>query len=389
MGKQSIAVFTSNRADFGLIKGVAGLIDQDPDMELLLWVGGAHLDPASGKTITEIEISGFKIAEILKFYPEKDSEKAAIKSLSEAIEEVSEVLSKYVPDWILVLGDRYELLAVAQAALLMKIPLAHIHGGEKTEGAVDEWVRHVITKLSYLHFVSAEQHRQRVIQLGEEPARVFNVGAPGLDQIDRIRYDSYEHALTKFGLEKGSNYILITFHPETLSSQSLDSFENLLQVLESLPSLYCIFCQTNNDPGSSSIKTRLDEYCFKNTSNTIKLENSNQEDYLKLMKYCSAVVGNSSSGIIEAPSFKKPTLNIGNRQRGRLAAESVIHVEGSVQAIRIGLEKVLSPEFQKFCQSVRNPYGNPGASSKIYKILKDYPLGDFPVKQFYDIKLLN
>jgi len=289
---------------------------------------------------------------------------------------------------LVVLGDRFEALAIAQTALVMKIPMLHIHGGEKTEGAYDDAIRHAITKFSYFHATSTDVHRNRVIQLGEDPQRVWNVGAIGLDHIARSKMMSRDALAKSLEFDLGDYFFVVTYHPVTLAEESpKEAFSSLLDALDSFPNYKVILTYPNADDGGRQIMDMLKEYGAENRARVLTIASLGQQRYLSAVKHCRAVIGNSSSGIIEVPSFLRPTVNIGMRQKGREAAQSVIHCGPNSQSIREAIDKAISPDFQRFVRTVENPYGQGSASRRIVDILKHQTPGC--LKSFKDLRLSN
>ncbi len=378
---RKIAVFTGTRAEYGLLYWLLKDIQQDPDLELQLLVSAMHLSPEFGMTYQQIEADGFVISEKVEMLLSSDSSVGTAKSIGLGVIGFADALSRMQPDVLIVLGDRFEALAVAQAAMILRIPIAHIHGGEITEGAYDDAIRHAITKLSLLHFTSTEEYRRRVIQLGEHPSRVFNVGAVGLDHLERSQMMSVEALAASLSFKLEQSYLLVTYHPVTLASEpAKESFENLLKALDQFPDLKIILTYPNADDGGREIIPLLEAYAQKQPQRVLAIPSLGQLRYLSAVKYAAAVVGNSSSGIIEVPSFKVPTVNLGERQRGRLAASSVFSCSSATQAII----KTLQVALQSDQSQVVNPYGKGKASEAILEQLKQANLST--VKVFYDLQ---
>tara|TARA_R110002020_G_scaffold232883_3_gene444518 strand:+ start:6176 stop:7315 length:1140 start_codon:yes stop_codon:yes gene_type:complete len=378
---RKIAVFTGTRAEYGLLYWLLKDIQADPNLELQLLVSAMHLSPEFGMTYQQIEADGFVITEKVEMLLSSDSAVGTAKSIGLGVIGFADALARMNPDVLVVLGDRFEALAVAQAAMILRIPIAHIHGGEITEGAYDDAIRHAITKLSLLHFTSAEAHRNRVIQLGESPARVFNVGAVGLDHLKRSNLMSVDELGNSLNFKLTQPYVLVTYHPVTLASEpAKQSFLNLLAALDQFSELQVILTYPNADDGGREIVTILEDYAKKRPERVLAIPSLGQLRYLSAVKNAAAVVGNSSSGIIEVPSFKLPTVNIGERQRGRLAAESVISCAPKTDNIIEALNIALESDFSK----VVNPYGEGQASETIMKELKSVKLTE--TKKFYDLE---
>lgn len=378
---RKIAVFTGTRAEYGLLYWLLKDLQQDSEIELQLLVSAMHLSPEFGMTYQQIETDGFTITEKVEMLLSSDSAVGTAKSIGLGVLGFADALERMKPDVLVVLGDRFEALAVTQAAMILRIPIAHIHGGEITEGAYDDAIRHAITKLSLLHFTSTEAHRNRVIQLGEHPSRVFNVGAVGLDHLQRSKMFSLAELSASLNFKLEQPYFLVTYHPVTLASEPAKaSFENLLKALDAFPQHQIILTYPNADDGGREIIPLLEAYAQQQPSRVLAIPSLGQKRYLSAVKHAAAVVGNSSSGIIEVPSFKVPTVNIGERQRGRLAAESVFSCPSNTAAIietmQLGLKSDLT--------QVVNPYGKGKASEAILKQLKAADLS--VVKTFYDLQ---
>lgn len=378
---RKVAVFTGTRAEYGLLYWLLKDLQQDSEIELQLLVSAMHLSPEFGMTYQQIETDGFTITEKVEMLLSSDSAVGTAKSIGLGVLGFADALERMKPDVLVVLGDRFEALAVTQAAMILRIPIAHIHGGEITEGAYDDAIRHAITKLSLLHFTSTEAHRNRVIQLGEHPSRVFNVGAVGLDHLQRSKMFSLAELSASLNFKLEQPYFLVTYHPVTLASEPAKaSFENLLKALDAFPQHQIILTYPNADDGGREIIPLLEAYAKQQPSRVLAIPSLGQKRYLSAVKHAAAVVGNSSSGIIEVPSFKVPTVNIGERQRGRLAAESVFSCPSNTAAIietmQLGLKSDLT--------QVVNPYGKGKASEAILKQLKVADLS--VVKTFYDLQ---
>ncbi len=381
-----IAVITGTRADYGLLYWVIKGLHESHDFQLQLLVCGAHLQAQFGKTRTEIENDGFPIARTVEFSCDTREPAAMSRSTGEAVVGFSQVFSELDPQMLVVLGDRFEAFAATQAAMLMNIPIAHLHGGELTEGAVDDCLRHAMTKLSQIHFVAADEYRRRVIQLGEQPERVFNVGATGLESLLKEPLMTETDLLDSLPIEKlGSPFFLITFHPETNAADGSGSVEPLLSVLDGYPNALLLITAPNLDRGGDALLERLKQFS-QQRSNAVFVESLGRRRYLSCLSLVDCVIGNSSSGLIEVPSFGKPTVNIGDRQKGRLSADSVLHVANDLEAISSGVETALSEDFAEICRGVVNPYGQGNTSERILEVLRalDWTLFDRG-KAFYDV----
>ncbi|WP_286239904.1 UDP-N-acetylglucosamine 2-epimerase [Neptuniibacter halophilus] len=384
--KKKIAVFTGTRAEYGLMYWIIKALNEAPNVELQLMVGGMHLSNEFGYTVSHIEADGFPIMEKLEFLLSSDSTAGVAKSMGLALMSAAEAFARNEPDLLVVLGDRFEAMAVAQAAMVARVPIAHLHGGETTEGLIDEAVRHSITKMSHLHFTSTEQYRDRVIQLGENPRNVFNTGAPGIDSIVRLPLMTRDELDSELCLAPGRPFFVVTYHPVTLieggASQAL---ENLLIVMDEYPDHQMVVSYPNADMDGRHLIEILERYRDSNPDRVLLVESLGQLRYLSALKHCTAVIGNSSSGLIEAPTFRIPTLNIGDRQKGRIFGETVVSCSESANSIRKAMEKILSTEFREKIQRAENPYGNGDASDKIVNALLSYPLNNILEKKFYDL----
>ncbi|WGS85273.1 UDP-N-acetylglucosamine 2-epimerase [Methylomonas sp. UP202] len=386
MAARKICVVTGSRAEYGLLYWLLKEIQADPDLTLQLVATGMHLSPEFGLTWRQIEADGFSIARKVEMLLSSDTPTGISKAMGLGLIGFADAFSELNPDIVVVLGDRFEIFAAAQAAMNLRIPIAHIHGGELSEGAVDDAIRHALTKLSHLHFTAAEVYRQRVIQLGEQPQRVFNVGAPGLDNIARLPL------LDRAGLEQAIDFkfaernLLATFHPATLEAETAaEQFQQLLQALDAFPEVRVIFTYSNADAGGRVIAGLIEDYRARWPERVAAFVSLGSLRYLSAMRHVDAVVGNSSSGILEAPAFKIPTVDIGDRQRGRLCAASVLHCPPQAEAIQAALEKVWSGELAETLANLHQPYGTGGASARIKDLLKRSDLGDLLKKRFYDI----
>lgn len=382
-----ICVATGTRAEYGLLKPLIEKLKANTSFNLQVLVTGAHLSPEFGLTYKQIESDGFSIDHKVEMLLSSDTAEGITKSMGVAIIGFSEALKKLNPDLLVILGDRYEMLALASTALIFKIPIAHIHGGEITEGAYDDAIRHSITKMSHLHFVSTDDYRKRVIQLGENPNYVFNVGAIGLDNIANLKLLSKEQLEDNLNIKFKKYNFLITFHPETLSSVSIEEqFNNLLFAIDKLEDSFFVFTKANADTNGRIINQLCERYTQTNSDKSALFDSLGTLRYLSIMKICDAVVGNSSSGIIEAPSLKTVTINIGNRQKGRVQASSVINCDVNTEDIYCKLKQVQSNEFKNKINNVCNPYGNGNASSQIIKELSKIIPSSLLIKEFQDIK---
>ena len=377
---KKVAVFTGTRAEYGLLYWLLHDIRADKDLQLQLLVSGSHLSPEFGHTYQQIEADGFDISAKIEILLSSDSAVGTVKSMGLALIGLADTLARLQPDVLVILGDRFEALAAAQSAMLMKIPVLHLHGGEISEGATDDAIRHAITKLSYLHATSTEAYRQRVIQLGEAPARVQNVGAIGLDHLTR------SNLLNKTELAQALNFALtqpffvVTYHPVTLADEPAQaSFAALLAAMDKFPEHQIILTYPNADEGGRQIMSMLQHYAANQPQRVLAIKSLGQLRYLSAVKHAAAVIGNSSSGIIEVPAFHVPTVNIGSRQQGRLAAPSVLHCSATESAIEAAITKALNHPVT----NNSNPYGQGDASGKVIQMIKQLQFN--PVKTFYDL----
>ncbi len=384
-----IGIMTGTRAEYGLLKSLMQEINKDNDLELYLIVSGMHLSPEFGMTYKEIEEDGFEINAKVEMLLSSDSPVGISKSIGLGIIGFADEFQRADLDMLILLGDRYEALSAAICAMVMRIPIAHLHGGELTEGAIDEGIRHSITKMSYLHFTSTEQYRNRVIQLGENPERVFYVGALGVENIKKINLMTKEELEKSIHFEIDENTVVVTYHPVTLENNTVEEqFLNLLKVLDRNPKIRMIFTKANADTNGRIVNELIDKYAAQNSERACAFMSLGQKRYLSALKYCRIVIGNSSSGIIEAPSFGKPIINIGDRQKGRICADSVINCGYTQQEIQQAMETALTKEFENKASNCRNPYEKENTAANIISVIKDYLLNDkIKLKKgFYDIK---
>lgn len=384
-----IGIMTGTRAEYGLLKSLMQEINKDNDLELYLIVSGMHLSPEFGMTYQEIEEDGFEINAKVEMLLSSDSPAGISKSIGLGVIGFADEFQRSDLDMLILLGDRYEALSAAICAMVMRIPIAHLHGGEVTEGAIDEGIRHSITKMSYLHFTSTEQYRNRVIQLGENPERVFYVGALGVENIKKINLMTKEELERSIHFEIDENTVVVTYHPVTLENNTVEEqFLNLLKVLDRNPKIRMIFTKANADTNGRIVNELIDKYAAQNSERACAFMSLGQKRYLSALKYCRIVIGNSSSGIIEAPSFGKPIINIGDRQKGRICADSVINCGYTQQEIQQAMETALTEEFENKARNCRNPYEKENTAANIISVIKDYLLNDkIKLKKgFYDIK---
>lgn len=389
--KKKVCVVTGTRADYGLFYPLLKRIKKDDLFDLQIIAAGMHLSPEFGYTYKEIEADGFRIDEKVDMDLSSDTEAGISNSIGTGIAGFADVFSRSKPDILLLLGDRFETLAAAISAFIAKIPIAHLHGGELTEGAIDDSFRHAITKMSLLHFTSTDEYRNRVIQLGEAPDRVFNVGALGIDNIKETKLLSKDELENDLGCEFGNRTAIVTYHPVTLENNtSKEQFSELLGALNNITDLNIIFTKPNADTDGRVIIELIDDHVIRNPERTASFTSLGRLRYLSALNCADLVIGNSSSGIIEAPSLGIPTVNIGDRQKGRIRAESVIDCSPEKESIGAAIEKAFSDEFRKLCTVVKNPYGDGIASEKILGILKIKLQEPIMIKKgFFDLKNIS
>lgn len=383
----NICVITGSRAEYGLLKPLIEEIQSEVSLNLRLVVTGMHLSPEFGLTYQQIEKDGLTIHRKIETLLSSDTPVGIAKSMGIGIIGFADAFEELKPDIILVLGDRFEIFSAVSAALVARIPVAHIHGGEITEGAFDDSLRHCITKMSHLHFTSTGEYRRRVIQLGESPERVFNVGAIGLDNINRLALLGRNELENELGIKFAKRNFLVTFHPVTLERNTSESqFNELLEALDDQKDAFVVFTRPNADTDGRIINKMIDEYTNARKGTSKAFASLGQLRYLSLMSQVDAVIGNSSSGIIESPSFKIGTINIGDRQRGRIKAESVIDCEPFKQSIRDAIEKLFTESFRNRLKNIVNPYGKGDTAKKIVAVLKNIEPGSLYKKKFYNIQ---
>lgn len=383
--KRKVAVFTGTRAEYGLLYWLMKDIQNDEDLALQVLVSGMHLSPEFGNTWQQIEEDGFFIDEKIEILLSSDSPVGTAKSVGLGILGFADALSRLRPDVLVILGDRFEALAASQTAMFLRIPVFHLHGGEITEGAYDDAIRHAITKFSYLHGTSTEEHKNRVIQLGEDPSRVANVGAIGLDHLKRGKFMSLEELSVSLNFPLKKPYVVVTYHPVTLGNEPPEeSFNALLDALDEFPDLQIIITYPNADDGGRKIIPLLEAYAAKMPARVKAIPSMGQVRYLSAVKHALAVVGNSSSGIIEVPAFDVPTVNIGVRQKGRISAQSVLNCDATRESISKALSRAISRSYISEGAKISNPYGQGDTSAKVIKMIKSMHF--VPSKTFYNIK---
>lgn len=383
--KKKVAVFTGTRAEYGLLYWLLKDIQNDEELDLQLLVSGMHLSPEYGETYQQIEKDGFKIDEKIEILLSSDSAVGTAKSMGLGVLGFTDALARLHPDVLVILGDRFEALAAAQTAMILRIPILHLHGGEITEGAYDDAIRHAITKLSYLHGTSTLEYQQRVIQLGEAPERVRNVGAIGLDHLQRATFMSQDELSASLNFNLNKPYFLVTYHPVTLGKEKpKESFQSLLDALDDYPEHQVILTYPNADDGGRQIIPMLEKYARENENRVLAIPSLGQVRYLSAVKYASAVIGNSSSGIIEVPAFSVPTVNIGARQKGRLAAKSVLNCEPTKIGICEAITSALAQSYKQIGETIINPYGQGDTSGQVIDMIKSTKFE--PCKVFHDLK---
>ncbi|MDD5774346.1 MAG: UDP-N-acetylglucosamine 2-epimerase [Candidatus Omnitrophica bacterium] len=384
---KKICVITGTRAEYGLLYPLLLRLKKDKDFKLQIIATNMHLSKEFGLTYKLILKDGFTIDRKVHMLVDDDSPQGISESIGRGITGISRALKKLNPDLVVLLGDRFETFAAATASFISRIPIAHFNGGELTEGVIDDAIRHSITKMSYLHFVSTREYGKRVVQLGESPRRVFVVGSLGLDNIREMPLYSKPEFETRIGFGLGEKNALVTFHPVTLEKDTAErDFKELLKALDGFPQLKIIFTKPNADTEGRSIIKLIDRYVAENPDRSVSFITMGQRGYLSAMKHVDVVIGNSSSGIIEAPSFHKPTVNIGDRQRGRIRADSVIDCEINRHDIAKAIRKSLSADFIRSCRKTRNPYGNGNCADRAAAILKAELKKPMDIKKkFFDI----
>ncbi|MGI9526131.1 MAG: UDP-N-acetylglucosamine 2-epimerase [Weeksellaceae bacterium] len=382
---RKVCIVTGTRAEFGLLRPLIEKIEKDKDFQLQLVATGMHLSPEFGNTINEIEEKGYKVDKKVECLVSSDSAVGVSKSMALALSGFADVYEDLQPNLLIVLGDRTEILAAVLAAAVANIPIAHIHGGETTEGAYDEAIRHSITKFSHLHFTSTETYRKRVIQLGENPDTVFNVGAIGLDSIKNLKLLNKSEFEESINASLKKKNILLTYHPVTLEKGSpAFIFNNILKAVDNLENTLIIFTHANSDKNGRVINNMIHEYVQKNPGKAIEFKSLGQLRYLSALQYVDMVIGNSSSGIVEVPYFKIPTINIGDRQKGRVNNESVIHTTNEYNGITKAINLAFDINFRNKILSQQSLYGEGTASQQIIDVIKSYKTINLK-KRFYDL----
>lgn len=387
MTKRKICVVTGTRAEYGLLYWLMKEIQADDELELQIIATGQHLSSEFGLTYKNIEADGFVINAKVEMLLSSDSPVGIAKSVGLGTISFADALARLQPDIMVLLGDRFEALAAAQTAMILRIPIAHIHGGETTEGAIDEAIRHSITKMSQIHFVSEPEYRDRVIQLGENPESVFEVGAVGIDNIVRLKLLSLQDLEKQINFSLGKKFFLVTYHPETLTGKSsVEALKTLFAVLDEFSEYKLIFTQANSDAGGRIINEQIEAYAKKNKERVLLVKSLGQLRYLSAMKLCAAVVGNSSSGLLEAPVLHVPTINIGDRQKGRKRYPSVIDCNEDKQRLLSAIQSLRDSKFLQKIKSMEIPHTDGKIAIIMKNILKQAELSNICQKKFYDLK---
>lgn len=383
---RKICIITGSRAEYGLLSGLMKAIKEDDDLQLQIIATNMHLSPEFGLTYREIENDSFHIDKKVQMLLSSDTPNATAKSVGLGMIGFADAYEDLKPDMIVVLGDRFEILGAVSTALFYKIPVAHLHGGEITEGAYDDCIRHAITKMSHLHFTSTEEYRRRIIQLGEQPDRVFCVGAIGVENIRCAEFMIKKELEESLDFHLGDKSLLVTYHPVTLDdSSAAEQCSCLLEALDNLPDYRVIFTLPNSDTNGRVIISLVNDYVSRNVTRCKAFPSLGKKCYLSALCHITAVVGNSSSGILEVPSFGIPTLDIGNRQAGRICADSVYHCGTGTNEILFGLQAILNIDFINKSKSVSNPYEKADTVQAILKQLKEYPVEGLVKKIFYNL----
>lgn len=382
--KRRVCVVTGSRAEYGLLFWLMKEIQASPALELQVVATGMHLSPEFGLTFRNIEEDGFRIDEKVEMLLSSDTPAGIAKSIGLGTIGFADAFARLKPDIVVLLGDRFEIFAAAQTALVARVPIAHLHGGETTEGAIDEALRHAITKMAHLHFVATEEYKARVMQLGEDPSRIFNVGATGIDNIRRLKLLDRTTLEESLDFKLGEKSLLVTFHPATLEFASAGGqFRELLEVLGEMADARVIFTKPNADTDGRIIGTMIDDFVAAHPGRARAYTSLGQLKYLSTMRQVDGMIGNSSSGLVEAPSLGVAVVNIGDRQRGRIRAANVVDCEPRRESIRAAVARILSPEFRESLKDLRNPYGDGGTAEKIAQVLASFPLEGLVKKRFF------
>jgi UDP-N-acetylglucosamine 2-epimerase (non-hydrolysing)/GDP/UDP-N,N'-diacetylbacillosamine 2-epimerase (hydrolysing) len=383
-GKRKLCVVTGSRAEYGLLRRLMREIAVDPALKLQLIVTGAHCVAQCGLTVREIEADGWHIDAQVDMLLSSDNAVGITKSIGLALIGLADAFARLSPDIVIVLGDRYEILAVAQAAMFARIPIAHLHGGERTDGAYDDAIRHAITKMSHWHFVAAEEYRRRVVQLGESSQRVYAFGAPGLDELQDMQWLTHEQLSESLEFDCAAPLLLVTYHPATLGRLApAAAMQSLLDALDDIGEARVVFTAPNADTAGQQLAIQVEQWAARRSQRARAFKSLGRQRYLSLMRICDAVVGNSSSGLLEAPALKRAAVNVGERQDGRLKAQSIIDVPEERAAIAAGIRRALSAEFQAQLPHSVSLYGRGNVSKRICEVLAAVDLSDR--KTFVDL----
>jgi len=381
-----VSLVTSTRAEYGLLKNFIQNLSKSKKFKLQLIVTGTHLEKEFGNSIIEIKKDGFKNLKKLKYLIGDDSPLSIAKSIGDGIYKFCKIFKKNKSDMLIILGDRYELISSCYAATLLKIPICHFQGGEQTHGVMDDVIRNSVTKLSHIHFAATKKYKDRIIQMGENPKYVFNIGGLGCENIKKYKRSSLRLLEKKYNIEVSNSFCVATFHPETLSKIEIkNQIKPMLQALQKINNLKIIFTYPNADIGYKKIISEIKHFVNKDKNNRF-LVKSFGSDFYSILSYCDFVIGNSSTGILEFPSFKKPTVNIGLRQGGREKSLSIIDCKNNLKSICIGIKKARSKKFLLKIKNVKNPYDNGNTSIKSLKILENMDYKNILKKKFYDLK---
>lgn len=383
---RKICVVTGTRAEYGLLSRLMRLIEDSQDCQLQVIATNMHLLPEYGNTYREIEQDGFRIDAKVPMKKPTDDAFGVIASMAQEMNGMNDALRRLSPDMVLLLGDRYEMLVVATVAMLQRIPIAHLHGGEVSEGAVDDSIRHSITKMSSLHFTSTEAYRKRVIQLGEQPERVFYVGAIGVENLKQVPLMGKQELEASLNFTFDGCTVMVTYHPVTLGNRSpKDEIDDFLLALDAFPAMKVLFTMPNSDQGGGVIRQAIENYCNRHGDRCSCYSSLGMQRYLSALRYVMAVVGNSSSGLLEVPSAHIPTLNIGERQKGRTRGESVYDCDSDTDSIIAGLKMILSDDFREIARKTGNPYEKENTAQAVYDVISTYPLDKLQRKTFYNL----
>ena len=381
-----ICVITGTRAEYGLLSRLMRLIDESVDCQLQIIATNMHLLPEYGDTYQEIESDGFTIDIKVPMKKNSDDAYGVIDSMAVEMHGMNEAFRRLLPDMVVILGDRYEMLVAATVAMIQRIPITHLYGGSITEGAIDDSIRHCITKLSSLHFTSTEEFRRRVIQLGERPDRVFYVGAIGIENLKQVSLMSREELEASLGFKFNEHTVMATYHPVTRGNRSpQEEIDDFLAAIDAFPNLRVLFTMPNSDQGGDVIKQSIEHYCALRADRCRSFTSLGMRRYLSALQHVSAVIGNSSSGLVDVPSVHIPTLNIGDRQKGRPHGLSVLDCGSDYGAIVAGLNTVLSPAFRHLARTAANPYEKANTAQSIFDVIRTYPLEQLNQKSFYNL----